>query len=202
MKSKAIIQPDYPFKVFDPVIQKSISFRQVSFEKDLGMLHSWMHQKHVIPFWKLNISVKDYKVHLMNFLNDDHQTLLVGELDGIPMSYWESYWVKDDLIGNYYEFNEYDQGIHLLIGHEGFLGKGYIYPLLMTILHKKFQVAETRKIVAEPDIRNEKMIHVFKKCGFQPVKEVVLPDKTGLLMMCYRNVFERRWTEWQNKLWM
>lgn len=198
MICRRTIQQQYPYLQYDSIIKKVISFRKVSLEGDAKMLHSWMHQRHVVPFWKLNISLADYKTHLQNFLKDNHQTLLIGELDGIPMSYWESYWVKEDLIGTYYPFDEYDQGIHLLIGPPEFLGKGYIYPLLMTILYKKFQVMETKSVIAEPDIQNQKMIHVFKKCGFQPVKEVELPDKTGLLMACKRKVFEKRWTEWKN----
>jgi acetyl CoA:N6-hydroxylysine acetyl transferase len=197
MKCNSIVQQSYPFERYDCVIQKKISFRRVSIEKDVNRLHSWMHEPHVIPFWKLNIPIPDYIDHLRNFLHDDHQTLLIGEIDGTPMSYWESYWVKDDIIGGYYEFDEYDQGIHLLIGPKEFLGKGFIYPLLLTMLHKKFQVNETTRIVAEPDVRNEKMIHVFQKCGFQSVKEVNLPDKTGLLMICERKGFERRWTDWK-----
>lgn len=51
----------------------------------------------------------------------------------------------------------------------------------------------TEKVVAEPDIRNEKMIHVFEKCGFERVKPVNLPDKTGLLMFCDRERFERKY---------
>lgn len=197
MKSKISIQQTYPFERYEPLIQKTISFRHVSMEEDVERLHSWMHEKHVIPFWNLNISLENYTAHLQRFLQDDHQTLLIGELAGVPMSYWESYWVKDDIIGTRYTFGEYDQGIHLLFGPKEFLGKGFIYPLLLTILYKKFQVVETNQIIAEPDIRNEKMIHVFRKCGFQPVKEVELPDKTGLLMICERKGFERRWTDWQ-----
>ncbi|MGG3805757.1 GNAT family N-acetyltransferase [Metabacillus fastidiosus] len=197
MKFKELVQNGYPFERYDSIIQKTISIRHVSMKEDLRRLYLWMHEKHVIPFWNLDIPLENYKTHLQKFLQDDHQTLLIGELDGVPMSYWESYWVKDDIIGNHYSFDEYDQGIHLLIGPREFLGRGLIYPLLMTVLYKNFQIAETNKIVAEPDIRNEKMIYVFKKCGFQPIKEVKLPDKTGLLMAYERKVFERRWTDWQ-----
>ncbi|WP_239587110.1 GNAT family N-acetyltransferase [Bacillus ectoiniformans] len=186
------------YEYADPIINKTISFRPVSFEKDVNTLHSWMHKEHVIPFWQLNISIEMYRLHLQKFLKDNHQTLWIGEIDGVPMSYWESYWVKDDIIGRYYDYGEHDQGIHLLIGPDNYLGKGYIYPLLLTMLFKQFQVKETDRIVAEPDCGNEKMIHVFKKCGFKAVKEVTLPDKTGLLMICERKTFESRWTDWQN----
>jgi RimJ/RimL family protein N-acetyltransferase len=174
-----------------------ISFREVNFDRDVKLLHSWMNEKHVVPYWKLDLSLSDYSLHLRNFLKYKHQTLLIGEIDGVPISYWESYWVKGDLIGTYYEFDEYDQGVHLLIGDKDYLGKGIIYPLLMTILSQKFRVSQTEKVIAEPDVQNEKMIYVFKKCGFTPIKEVELPDKTGLLMFCERNSFERRWTDWQ-----
>nr|WP_256470591.1 GNAT family N-acetyltransferase [Sporosarcina sp. Marseille-Q4943] len=191
-----MIEQTYPFHHYDPIRKLNLSFREVTM-KDVSLLHSWMNEKHVIPYWKLDFPFEKYKKHLETFLADDHQKLLIGEIDGIPMSYWESYWVKGDMIGNYYKFEPYDQGIHLLIGHKGYLGKGYIYPLLLTILYHQFQVSETTKIIAEPDIQNKKMIHVFEKCGFTPIKEVELPDKTGLLMTCEREEFERRWTDWQ-----
>jgi RimJ/RimL family protein N-acetyltransferase len=59
----------------------------------------------------------------------------------------------------------------------------------------KFQLltSTTNKVMAEPDIRNAKMIHLFEKCGFTPIKEIELPDKTALLMSCTRGNFERKW---------
>jgi acetyl CoA:N6-hydroxylysine acetyl transferase len=197
MVSKLTMKPTYPFRYYEPKSEKNILFRYVSLENDVKLLHSWMNEKHVIPYWKLDLSLSDYKLHLQHFLGDDHQTLLIGEIDNVPVSYWESYWIKGDIIENYYEFDEYDQGIHLLIGERDYLGKGYIYPLLLTILSNKFKVSQTNRVIAEPDINNKRMIHVFKRCGFIPVKEVELPDKTGLLMFCERSMFERRWNDWQ-----
>jgi acetyl CoA:N6-hydroxylysine acetyl transferase len=191
-----MILRNYPVSYKDKIIDKTINYRAVSLEYDLNMLHKWMQEPHVFPFWNLNISKSSYKEHLASFLNDNHQQLLIGEIDGIPMSYWESYMVKDDIIGKYYEFDDYDQGIHLLIGEREYLGKGYIYPLLLTLLKNKFRVEETKKIVAEPDIRNKKMIHIFQRCGFKIDKKVQLPDKEGLLLYCKREVFERRWKDW------
>jgi RimJ/RimL family protein N-acetyltransferase len=196
MKSNLALKQTYPIEHCDPIRKLILTYREVTI-KDVSLLHSWMHEIHVIPYWKLDLPFEKYKKHVEAFLADDHQTLLIGEINGSPMSYWESYWVKDDVIGNYYEFDRFDQGLHLLIGPKEYLGKGYIYPLLLTILFHKFKVSETMKIIAEPDIRNKKMIHVFKKCGFTPIKEVELPDKTGLLMFCERSVFERRWADWQ-----
>ncbi|MEE6146346.1 GNAT family N-acetyltransferase [Bacillus cereus] len=171
-------------------MNKNISFRRANMEEDFEKLHSWMNNKHVIPFWRLNMSKDLYKIHLDNALKDTHQTLYIGYLDNIPMSYWEAYYVKGDIIEKYYDYDEHDQGIHLLIGPEQYLGKGYALPLLKAMVTFQFQNKKTQKIIAEPDINNKKMIHVFERCGFKAIKSIDLPDKTGLLMFCSRIEFE------------
>ncbi len=179
----------YAYEAYAAEVGKTIAFRPLTMAEDLVRLHGWMHQPHVIPFWNLALPLDDFRRHLERALADRHQTLYIGLLDGVPMSYWESYWVKDDIIGRYYAADPADQGIHLLIGPPEFLGKGYALPLLRAMTSLQFQHPETRKIVAEPDIRNDKMIHIFNRCGFEPQKEVELPDKRGLLMFCDRDRF-------------
>ncbi|AFC33262.1 GNAT family N-acetyltransferase [Paenibacillus mucilaginosus] len=181
------------YEIFHPGIGRRISFRPVTLEEDFERLFDWQHQTHVIPFWNLNISREAYRAHLEAFLADTHQTLYIGELDGVPMSYWEAYWCDRDIIGKYYDALPGDQGIHLLIGPPEYLGKGYALPLLQAMTAFQFQRGETDKIIAEPDARNSKMIHVFEQCGFVFQKHVDLPDKTGALMFCERSRFDRSW---------
>ncbi|MFC0612167.1 GNAT family N-acetyltransferase [Scopulibacillus daqui] len=171
---------------------KTIAFSKVELERDVKLIHSWMNESHVIPFWGLDGPFETFKQHLNKALNDPHQTLYLGCLDGKPISYWESYWVRDDMIADYYRFDAADQGVHLLLGERAYLGKGLALPFLRAMVRFQFQVSETHRVVAEPDIRNEKMIHIFKKCGFEPIKPIELPDKTGLLMICRRDCFERK----------
>ena len=170
-----------------------LSFVKVELDRDIDMLHGWMHEEHVIPYWNLNFTKEKFALHLQKALADSHQTLYLGCLDETPMSYWESYWVKGDIIEDYYEAEEGDQGIHLLIGNPEYLGKGLALPFLRSMVKYQLLTSHTKKVMAEPDIRNEKMIHLFEKCGFTPMKEIELPDKTGLLMACTRENFERKW---------
>jgi acetyl CoA:N6-hydroxylysine acetyl transferase len=187
------MQPEFSF--YDSTIQMTISFVKVELERDVELLHQWHQQPYVIPFWKLDIPFKKYKIHLKNFLEDKHQTLYLGLIDGVPMSYWEAYWVKGDVVENCYNPHPEDQGIHLLIGEEDYLGKGYALPVLRAMVQFQFLASGTEKVIAEPDLTNEKMIHVFEKCGFEKVKPIKLPDKTGMLMYCDRETFERRWED-------
>lgn len=185
--------PDSVFETYDSTICQTITFRLVNLKQDLPLIHTWMNQPHVIPFWHLAFSLEDMRRHLEKAIADTHQTLYIGMLNGVPMSYWESYWVTDDILAQHYAADPADQGIHLLIGAPEFLGKGYALPLLRAMTHFQLQRLETQKIVAEPDTRNDKMIHVFEQCGFEFQKAIALPDKTAALMFCDRTQFQKRW---------
>ncbi|MGE6630936.1 GNAT family N-acetyltransferase [Bacillus sp. NPDC077027] len=171
-----------------------IEFIRAEYDRDVRLVHKWMQEDYVHPFWNLNIPFSQFEKHFYKAIHDPHQTLYLGTIDGKPMSYFEAYNVKGDVIEKYYESAPHDQGIHLLIGEPTYVGKGLAGPLLREMTNFQFQQnKQTKKIVAEPDIRNEKMIHVFETCGFERVKSVKLPDKTGLLMFCDRERFERKY---------
>ncbi|WP_270182211.1 GNAT family N-acetyltransferase [Alkalihalobacillus sp. CinArs1] len=172
---------------------ETISFQRVEFDRDVELLHKWMNEDHVHPFWNLNVSFESYKDHLKKALADSHHSLYLGLYGGKPISYWEVYWVKGDVTEGTYENEPFDQGVHLLIGEKDHLGRGFALPLLREMVKKQFKEKQTKRVIAEPDIRNEKMIHVFKQCGFEPAYPINLPDKTGLLMFCERERFERMW---------
>ncbi|WP_202410648.1 GNAT family N-acetyltransferase [Halobacillus litoralis] len=181
-------------EVYDPAIARMLAFRKAQ-EEDGPLVHTWMNEEHVHPFWQLNLPWAAFQPHFHRALHDPHQTLYIGFMDGAAMSYWEAYWVKGDVVEDYYDPSPFDQGIHLLIGEKDFLGHGYALPLLKTMVRYQFRHQDTTKVVAEPDIRNEKMIHVFQACGFKPVEPITLPDKEALLMFCERGEFERRWKD-------
>jgi RimJ/RimL family protein N-acetyltransferase len=193
MQTQLQSQANYAYQQFDHRIKKKIAFREVKLEEDLGRIQSWMNQPHVIPFWNLALDLEHMRSHLEKALEDTHQTLYIGYLDDVPMSYWESYWAKDDIIARCYAPHPQDQGIHLLIGEPAFLGKGYALPLLRAMTAFQLQECGTKKIVSEPDIRNKKMIHVFERCGFEFQREIQLPDKKAALMFCDRQSFMEQW---------
>jgi RimJ/RimL family protein N-acetyltransferase len=182
----------YAYQSYDSSIDQTITFRPVVLQQDLSLIHSWMNQPHVVPFWNLAFDLERMQAHLEKAIADPHQTLYIGFLNNVPMSYWESYWSVDDILAGYYPTHYADQGIHLLIGASEFLGKGYALPLLRAMVSLQFQHTETQKIIAEPDIRNHKMIHVFQRCGFEFQTEIELPDKRAALMFCERQWFFRR----------
>lgn len=189
--SIALTTDDYDYERYDRSIDRHVGFRPVELDRDLGRLHAWLNNEHVLPYWQLNDPLPEFREELDAKLTDDHLTPYVGTLDHVPMSYWERYWAAEDAIADYYDADPSDQGIHLLFGPPEYLGEGYAEPLLRAMTAFQFRHPETQRVVTEPDVRNDVVVHVFEQCGFEPVREIEMEEKDALLMTCDRERFER-----------
>lgn len=189
---RELVDNEYSFRTFDETIGKSICFREVALDRDLGRLHTWLNSEHVLPYWNQDDPLPQVRDTIAERAANDDQTLYIGSLDHVPMSYWESYWPVADGLGEYYDAEPTDRGFHILIGPTEYLGKGYAVPLMTAMTTFLFQHPETRRVVVEPDSRNDAVIHALEQCGFEPQDEIEFPDKTGQLMFCWRDTFEEQ----------
>jgi len=122
------------------------SFRALDPDADLDLVHGWMHQPHVVPFWRLDLDRADLAAYLHRAADDDHQLVLIGPPERT--------------------------------------GRGLGRQLLGAVVAWQFaREPATRRVVAEPDARNHRMIHVFERCGFRRAGELELPDKQAALML-------------------
>jgi len=187
------IATDYEYRTADGAIDRTISLRRATVERDLGRLHQWLGTDHVKPYWQLDLPLSEFHDRFVEKLDDDHLTPYIGCLDHVPMSYWECYWAAEDDLANHYDAEPADQGVHLLIGPPEFLGHGYAVPLLRAVLAMQFRHPETDRVVAEPDARNDRAIGVFEQCGFELQSEFYFEaaDKDACLLVCEREHFEQ-----------
>ena len=185
-----VVAAPYDFQRYDPDIEKTVSLRPAEMA-DLGRLHAWLNEAHVLPYWRLDDPLPVFRDALAEKLADDHMTPYVGHLDHVPMSYWECYWAADDPVADHYDADPADQGVHLLIGPPEYLGEGYAAPLLRAVAAMQFRHGETDRIVAEPDVRNDVVHRVFERCGFERRREIAMDEKDALLMVCEHERFER-----------
>ena len=188
----AIIAADYDYQAHDRRIDRTISLRQATLERDLGRLHAWLGSEHVKPYWQLDLPLPAFRDRLVSKLSDDHLTPYVGCLDHVPMSYWECYRTAENDVANHYDAAPTDRGVHLLIGPEEYLGRGYARPLLRAVVAMQFRDPETERVIAEPDARNDRAIAVFEDCGFEPRREFRFEEaeKDAVLVVCERERFE------------
>lgn len=177
------IARDYDYQTHDQVTNRMISLRQASIERDLGPLHQWLCSDHVKRYWQFDLPLPVFRETFRERLVDDYPTPCVECLnrDHVPMSYWAA---KDD-VANHYNA-DLDQDVHLLIGPEEYLGDGYALPLMRAVVTMRFRHPETDQAIAESDARNERVIHVFEKCGFKPREELYFDEtKNDALLLVH-----------------
>lgn len=121
----ATIRSNYVLQRYDRTIERTISFRPATMERDLGRLHTWLGYDHVAEFWTLDISLPAFRDHLAEKLAEDHLTPYIGYIDHVPMSYWEVYWPSEYELDAYYDADPSDRAAHLLIGPPEYVNNGY-----------------------------------------------------------------------------
>ncbi|WP_049971369.1 GNAT family N-acetyltransferase [Haladaptatus cibarius] len=188
----ATIRSNYVFQRYDRTIERTISFRPATMERDLGRLHTWLGYDHVAEFWTLDISLPAFRDHLAGKLAEDHLTPYIGYIDHVPMSYWEVYWPSEYELDAYYDADPADRAAHLLIGPPEYVNSGYAKALFRAMGIMLFSHPETKRVVGEPEADNEVVLHVLEQCGFEARKEFYFEeaDKDALLMVCERDGFE------------
>ncbi|MGG4489269.1 GNAT family N-acetyltransferase [Metabacillus idriensis] len=178
------IEKGYEFEAIieDREFSHIISLRPVKMT-DLEILYGWMHQQHIAPFWKLNVSKEDFYAYLERSVKADHKRVYLCFLDEMPAGYLIAYSIQHDSIRNYFQAEPGDLGMHLLIGPRALLNKedGLMIVRAMTaFLMKKFG---PRRVIGEPDIRNRIVIPILKEIGGYVADTIVLPHKKASLVI-------------------
>ncbi len=171
------------FSVIDGKKVEKFIFRPVDYEKDLEMLYEWMHQKHIAPFWKLNLPMAEFKEWLHKSIEAEHKDVYIGTFNGTPVCYLIAYSVKEDPIRNYYDYQKGDLGMHLLVGPRSFLNKEDGLSIIRAMIIFLFDQYGADRIIGEPDIRNRIVIPILKKLGGRVIDRIDLPQKKASLIV-------------------
>lgn len=158
--------------------------RPVDPDRDVALLHGWMNDPEVARFWELALPPDRIAAYLCDQVGSAHSTPYIGELDGIPVSYWELYRADLDPLARHYPARRADAGVHLLLGPAACRGRGLGPPLLRAVAGWQLAAATAAsRVVAEPDVANARSVRAFERAGFHRVADVDLPDKRAALMV-------------------
>jgi hypothetical protein len=145
---------------------------------DAEVLHGWVSEERA-SFWGMNGltagQVAEIYAH-MDTLDTHHAFLLVR--DGRPVALLQTYEPDADRVGEVYAVEPGDIGIHLLVAPAGPDGArpGWTSALARVVTSYALLGLDRRRIVVDPDVRNDKAVARFLRQGFTAGPAVVLPE--------------------------
>lgn len=126
---------------------------------DTDILHKWMNDPRVAAAWGVSGSKSTQEAFLKSSLSNRHSMPVIGCWDGKPFGYFEIYWVKEDNLAKYIgrEVDDFDRGIHALVGEQEFRGEHRVRVWLSALVHFCW-LADNRTncVMLEPRIDNER----------------------------------------------
>ncbi|KAK0724626.1 acyl-CoA N-acyltransferase [Lasiosphaeris hirsuta] len=140
---------------------------------DTALLQLWHVNTRVTAFWGQYIPE-----FLPNALKSRHSFPVIGMWDGVPFGYFELYWVKEDILGQYLgsAADDWDRGCHVLIGEEW--ARGRVPSWLTSLVHWALGADyRTMSVCMEPRVDNARFIQHLEYAGFSKEKEISFPHK-------------------------
>lgn len=180
----------YVYKRYDINAASEVSFRTIDIEQDLTRFTRWMNDPRVAEFWEQAWSEDELATFLRERLADPHIVPLIGEFNGQPFGYIEAYWVAEDRLSPYFDVQDFDRGIHLLVGEPAFRGPTYFNAWIRAISHYLFiDDVRTQRIVLEPRADNQRLFNRIIPMGYHKQFEFNFPHKRSALLMLHRDSF-------------
>ena len=156
-----------------------ISFKSLS-EKHFSFIHTWFNTPHIQAFYSLKTwTIEEVCQKLTPYIQGIGEIKsYVIDFDKIPIGYIQYYpvkkhpWENQDLTQ---EIIQNSAGIDFFIGDKEFIGKGFGIQILNIFL-ENYIWPHYRYCLADPDIRNEASMRLFKQCGFTEYQKINSKD--------------------------
>ncbi|MFF8968605.1 GNAT family N-acetyltransferase [Streptomyces sp. NPDC014995] len=156
----------------------TVGIRPLDAEGDADVVHGWVSEERA-AFWGMNGLTRDQVAEIYAHMAglDTHHAFL-AELDGTPVALLQTYEPTEDRVGECYEVEPGDIGVHVLLAPAGAEGArtGWSAALLGAFTSYVLVGLGRRRIVVDPDVRNEKAVARFLRHGFEAGPVVTLPE--------------------------
>lgn len=151
-------------------------------DADLDTIHAWVTAPGT-GFWGLGHLGRDELRDLYAYVDSlpTHHAFLVWR-DGEPVALLQTYDPHHDPVGETYPVEPGDVGLHLLVGSRGADPvAGFTAHLVGYLVGLLLGQPGARRVVVEPDVRNERAVARMVRSGFVLGPVVDLPHKRAQL---------------------
>jgi penicillin amidase len=155
-----------------------LSLRPVDPDTDLELLHGWVTAPGA-EFWGMADKPRDEVGLIYAWIEDQpHLAAYLVMLGETPVGLFQTYDPAVDEIGDFYERRPGDLGVHLLLADTP-ARAGNTREILDFLAGWALSQPGSRRVVVEPDVRNERSLAAFRRIGFRLGPRVELPGKVA-----------------------
>jgi len=153
------------------------------------LLHGWVtHPRSV--FWGMqDADPAAVRAEYTRIQADPHHHAWLGRLDGSPLFLTETYDPAHSALAAHYPVAEGDVGMHVLVAPPGRPRHGVTSAVIRAVVTFALRDPAARRVVVEPDVRNDAIAARNAEVGFVVDRLVTLPDKVARLSFCTREAF-------------
>lgn len=167
-----------------------ITIRRLDVARDVPLLHRWFTMDYA-RFWGMQeYSEAQTREVYRRMMDSGHATAYMGLFDGEEAFLFECYDPSFDELGRHYFVAPGDLGMHFFVGPPRAQRiPDFTRRVFRSLMHFMFERLQARRIVVEPDVRNDKVHVLNREMGFVYQREVQLSHKRAALAFCTRNDF-------------
>lgn len=158
--------------------------------RDAAVVHGWLTDPHG-AFWGMSdSSPAAVRAYLAVIAAHPHQRAWLGLVGGTPAFYAETYDPAEVLLREVHDAQPGDLGMHVLIAPPGDSPRhGFTDAVFAAVMSWCFDELGARRVVVEPDARNERIRRKNVRAGFVERRYVSIDEggghlKTAVLSTC------------------
>ena len=172
----------------------SVTFEPVVPERHAPLLHTWVtHPRSV--YWEMpDAGVEDVLQEYSSIRDRPQHDAWLGRVDGEPAFLAETYDPAGSSLAGLPELRDGDLGMHVLVAPPAQPEQpvpGFTRLVFRAVLEHCFTDPAVRRVVVDPDVRNNKILALNALGGFVVSRTVTLPSKDAALSFCTREDFAR-----------
>lgn len=168
-----------------------MTIRPLSVSHDIATLHRWFTMDYA-RFWNMqDLSLDETRRFYADLLAGGHGGAYLGLCDGAPAFVVECYDPAHEPVGTHCSTHGDDIGMHFFVGPADAPVRHFTRDVLRHVMAFSFYTLGARRVVVEPDARNDKVHALNRAVGFVYDRQITLPQKTAWLAFCTRPDFER-----------
>lgn len=159
--------------------------RPVDPAADSALLHRWVSQERARFWGMLDRSRADVEEIYTYIDEQEHLAAYLVCWEGEPWALFQTYDPAVDEIGQFYDRQPGDIGVHLLMA-PGKRPDGFTDALFGHLATWVFSDPSVQRVVLEPDVRNQKSVSILGRLEMQVGPQVEMPEKKAQFAFLHR----------------